>query len=116
MRACTLLAVGIVSAAGLVAQDSNGAYPERSVRVLVGLAPGGGTDSVARVMTQKLGDVFGQSFIVDNRPSAGGNVAGELAARATPDGYTVIMLTPTHVVNPSLYRALRYDAIRDFAP
>lgn len=91
-------------------------YPARSVRVLVGLAPGGGTDSVARVMTQKLSDVLGQSFVVDNRPSAGGNVAGELAARATPDGYTLIVVTPTHVVNPSLYRDLRYDAIKDFAP
>jgi tripartite-type tricarboxylate transporter receptor subunit TctC len=116
MRARTLFAVGIVSAAVLLAQESTAAYPERSVRVLVGLAPGGGTDSVARVMTQKLSEILGQSFIVDNRPSAGGNVAGELAARATPDGYTVIMVTPTHVVNPSLYRDLRYDAIRDFAP
>ena len=91
-------------------------YPERSVRVLVGLAPGGGTDTVARVMMQKLADVFGQSFVVDNRPSAGGNVAGELAARASPDGYTLLVVTPTHVVNPSLYRDLRYDVIKDFAP
>lgn len=90
-------------------------YPDRSVRVLVGLAPGGGTDSVARVMTQKLSDVFGQSFIVDNRPSAGGNVAGELAARAAPDGYTLLVVTPTHVTNPSLYSNVRYDVIRDFA-
>jgi len=89
-------------------------YPDRSVRVLVGLAPGGGTDSVARVITQKLSDVFGQSFIVDNRPSAGGNVAGELAARASPDGYTLLVATPTHVTNPSLYSNVRYDVIRDF--
>lgn len=92
------------------------AYPARSVRVLVGLAPGGGTDTVARTLTQKLSDTLGQSFVVDNRPSAGGNVAGELAARATPDGYTLIIVTPTHVVNPSLYKDLRFDAIRDFAP
>ena len=92
------------------------AYPSRSVRVLVGLAPGGGTDTVGRTMTQKLSDVLGQSFVVDNRPSAGGNVAGELAARANPDGYTLIVVTPTHVVNPSLYKDLRYDAIKDFSP
>ena len=91
-------------------------YPERPVRVFVGLAPGGGTDSVARIMAQKLSDAFGQSFVVDNRPSAGGNVAGELAARAAPDGYTLIAVTPTHVINPSMYRDLRYDAIKDFAP
>ena len=98
-------------ATGALAQS----YPTRSVRVLVGLAPGGGTDTVARVMTQKLSDALGQSFIVDNRPSAGGNVAGELAARATPDGHTLIIVTPTHVTNPSLFRDLRYDAIKDFA-
>jgi len=91
-------------------------YPERPVRVLVGLAPGGGTDTVTRVMTQKLSDTLGQPFVVDNRPSAGGNVAGELAARAAPDGYTLITVTPTHVVNASLFRDLRYDAVRDFAP
>jgi tripartite-type tricarboxylate transporter receptor subunit TctC len=83
--------------------------------VLVGLAPGGGTDSVARIMTQKLADTFGQSFVVDNRPSAGGNVAGEMAARAAPDGYTLLTITPTHVINPSLYRNVLYDAIKDFA-
>ena len=90
-------------------------YPDRPVRVLVGLAPGGGTDSVARLLTQKLADTLGQSFVVDNRPSAGGSVAGELTARATPDGYTLITVTPTHVINPSLYRNVLYDAIRDFA-
>ena len=91
-------------------------YPQRSVRVLVGQGAGGGTDSVGRMTAQKLGEVYGQTFVVDNRPSAGGNVAGELAARAAPDGYTLLVVTPTHVVNPSLYRDLRYDAISDFAP
>ena len=90
-------------------------YPDRPVRVIVGLAPGGGTDSVARILTSKLADTMGQSFVVDNRPSAGGNVAGELAARAAPDGYTLITVTPTHVINPSLYRNVLYDAIKDFA-
>ena len=91
-------------------------YPQRSVRVLVGQGPGGGTDSVGRLTSLKLGEVYGQPFVVDNRPSAGGNVAGELAAKANPDGYTLIVVTPTHVVNPSLYKDLRYDAINDFSP
>jgi tripartite-type tricarboxylate transporter receptor subunit TctC len=91
-------------------------YPQRSVRVLVGQGAGGGTDSMGRLVTQKLGEVYGQPFVIDNRPSAGGNVAGELAAKATPDGYTLLVVTPTHVVNPSLYRDLRFDAIKDFAP
>ncbi len=90
-------------------------YPNRPVRVLVGLAPGGGTDSVARLMTQKLADTLGQSFVVDNRPGASGNVAGEMAARAVPDGYTLIVVTPTYVINPSLYRNVLYDAIKDFS-
>jgi tripartite-type tricarboxylate transporter receptor subunit TctC len=90
-------------------------YPERPVRVLVGLAPGGGTDSVARIMTQKLADNFGQTFVVDNRPGAGGNIAGEMAAKAAPDGHTLIIVTPTHVINPSLYRNVVYDAIKDFS-
>ena len=112
-----LLAAIMLSGSAAPATAAGGpSYPERPVRVFVGLAPGGGTDSVARVMTQKLSDVFGQSFVVDNRPGAGGNVAGELAARAAPDGYTLITVTPTHVTNPSLYRDVRYDAIKDFTP
>lgn len=101
--------------ATIAAESAAQSYPARSVRVIVGLAPGGGTDTVGRVISQKLSDVLGQSFIVDNRPSAGGNVAGELLARATPDGHTLLVTTPTHVVNPSLYKDLRYDAIKDFA-
>jgi tripartite-type tricarboxylate transporter receptor subunit TctC len=109
-----------VAAAGIgaasVSLGARSEYPERAVRVIVGQGPGGGTDTVARLMTQKLAESFGQSFVIENRPSAGGNVAGEIAARATPDGYTLTMVTPTHVVNPSLYHDLRFDAIKDFAP
>ncbi len=90
-------------------------YPDRPVRVIVAQAPGGGTDSVTRLITQKFADVFNQSFVVDNRPGAGGNIAGEMAARAAPDGYTLLTVTPTHVINPSLYRKVLYDAIQDFA-
>ena len=111
-----LAAAALALIAGPALAAAGETYPARSVRVLVGLAPGGGTDTVGRMMTQKLSDVLGQSFVVDNRPSAGGNIAGELAANATPDGYTLIVVTPTHVVNPSLYKNLRYDAIKDFAP
>ena len=114
LRRCCAAALTMIFGAASAAQSP--AYPDRPVRVFVGLAPGGGTDSVARLLTQKLSDTFGQSFVVDNRPSAGGNVAGELAARAAPDGYTLIIVTPTHVTNPSLYRDVRYDAIKDFAP
>ncbi|HKA40932.1 MAG TPA: tripartite tricarboxylate transporter substrate binding protein [Burkholderiales bacterium] len=109
-------AVILAGSASPVAGAAGQSYPERPVRIFVGLAAGGGTDSVARIMAQKLSDVFGQSFVVDNRPGAGGNVAGELTARAAPDGYTLIAVTPTHIINPSIYRDVRYDAIKDFAP
>ena len=114
----TLTLAGAAVAALLPMLDAAHAqqYPQRSVRVLVGQGPGGGTDSVGRMVSLKFGEIYGQSFVVDNRPSAGGNVAGELAAKAAPDGHTLLVVTPTHVVNPSLYKDLRFDAISDFAP
>jgi tripartite-type tricarboxylate transporter receptor subunit TctC len=116
MKVHWLVVAATIAGQAHAAAAAQPAYPERPVRVFVGLAPGGGTDSVARILTQKLADVFGQTFVVDNRPGAGGNVAGELAARSAPDGHTLIIVTPTHVVNPSLYRDVRYDAIKDFTP
>jgi len=91
-------------------------YPNRPVRVLVGLGPGGGSDTVARIMTTKLTDVLGQSFVVDNRPSAGGAISSEIVAKAAPDGYTLLAMSPTHVITPSLRSNVGYDPIRDFAP
>ena len=108
-------ASAIACAAAYTAPALSQNYPERPVRVIVAQAPGGGTDSVTRLITQKFADSFGQSFVVDNRPGAGGNIAGEMAARAAPDGYTLLTVTPTHVINPSLYRNVLYDAIKDFA-
>ncbi len=91
-------------------------FPNRPVRVLVGLGPGGGSDTVARIMTTKLTDMLGQSFVVDNRPSAGGAISSEIVAKAAPDGYTLLAMSPTHVITPSLRSNAGYDAIRDFAP
>jgi tripartite-type tricarboxylate transporter receptor subunit TctC len=115
MKAHIVFSAALVAGIATVSTAAETAYPSRPVRVIVGLAPGGGTDTVGRILIQKLSEVLGQSFVIDNRPSAGGNVAGELVARATPDGHTLLIVTPTHVVNPSLYRDLRYDALRDFA-
>ena len=91
-------------------------YPNRPVRVLVGLGPGGGSDTVARILTTKLTEVLGQTFVVDNRPSAGGAIACEIVARAAPDGYTLLQMSPTHVVTPIMRTNVGYDPIRDFAP
>ena len=112
---CTSTATVLIAALMLASAANAQSYPDRPVRVIVAQGPGGGTDSVTRIMTQRFVEIFGQSFVVDNRPGAGGNIAGEMAARAAPDGHTLLIVTPTHVINPSLYRNVLYDAIKDFA-
>jgi tripartite-type tricarboxylate transporter receptor subunit TctC len=90
-------------------------YPTRPVRILVPLAAGGGMDTVTRGLAQKLSDAFGQSFVVDNRPGAGSQVALEILSAAPPDGSTLMMLSATTVVHPILYKS-RFDIVRDFTP
>ena len=93
------------------------AYPDRPVRMLVGFAPGGGADTAARPVGQRLSEVLGLQFVVDNPPGAGGNIATEIAARSTPDGYTLLIGTIAALaINPSIYEKLAFDPIRDFAP
>jgi len=92
------------------------AYPVRPVRLIVSFAPGGSVDLVARLIGQKLAEAWGQQIVIDNRAGAGGNLSAELAAKATPDGYTLYMSSASIVVNASLYRNLPYDPLRDFAP
>ena len=101
------------------AQSSAGAasYPNRAVRFVIGYAPGGGNDTMARLIAPKLSAVFGQQVVVDNRPGAGGTIAAAIVAKAEPDGYTMLMSAlSTHGVGPSLYRNLGYDPIKDFEP
>ncbi|MDB5923404.1 MAG: hypothetical protein JWN13_2340 [Betaproteobacteria bacterium] len=90
-------------------------YPSKPIRLLVGFAPGGGTDLTARVLAQKLDETLRQRVIVDNRPGAGQIVASELAAKATADGYTLLMAAAGFAVNPALYQKLPFDSVRDFA-
>ncbi|MCC7426917.1 MAG: tripartite tricarboxylate transporter substrate binding protein [Alphaproteobacteria bacterium] len=93
------------------------AWPDRPIRVLVGYPPGGVTDVVTRLVTPTMAERLGQPVIVENRPGAGGNLAAEQVARATPDGYTLVMgNNSTHASNPSLYRNIGYDVARDFVP
>jgi tripartite-type tricarboxylate transporter receptor subunit TctC len=91
-------------------------YPERPVRVIVTFPAGGGTDIVARMIFQKVAERAGGSFVIDNRGGAGGTIGTELAARAPADGYTIVVVSGSHTINPALYRKLAYDAARDFAP
>ncbi|HYC49360.1 MAG TPA: tripartite tricarboxylate transporter substrate binding protein [Burkholderiales bacterium] len=92
------------------------AYPTKPIRVIVPFAPGGGTDITARLVGQKLTEKWGQNFVVDARPGAATIVGTEIASRAVPDGYTLLMITTTFAINPSLYKKLPYDPIKDFTP
>jgi tripartite-type tricarboxylate transporter receptor subunit TctC len=89
-------------------------YPSRPVRVLVGFPAGGPSDILARLVAQKLNEASGQQFVVDNRGGASGMIAAELTAKAPPDGYTLLVVPATHSVNPSLYRKVPFDTLRDF--
>jgi tripartite-type tricarboxylate transporter receptor subunit TctC len=92
-------------------------YPNRPVRMLVGFAPGGGTDVVARILAPRLVAAWGQQIVIDNRTGATGTIAAGLVARAAPDGYTLLMgHASTNTVAPALYHTLPYDPYRDFAP
>jgi tripartite-type tricarboxylate transporter receptor subunit TctC len=95
------------------AQD---AYPSKPVRVLVGLAPGGGTDIQTRLFAQKLSESFNRSFVVENRPGAAGTVAYALVAKSPPDGYTLIGVTSGYTITPHVYKKLPYDPAKDFVP
>jgi tripartite-type tricarboxylate transporter receptor subunit TctC len=91
-------------------------YPSRPVRVVVPFPPGGGTDIVARIVTQKLGERLGANFVIDNRSGAGGTIGTEIVAKSPADGYTLAVVSGSHAINPSLYRKLGFDAVRDFSP
>ena len=103
---------GLLCAGGVVAQN----YPAKPIRFLVGFAPGGGTDIMARVVAAKLTDSLSQQVVVDNRPGANANLAAEIAAKATPDGHTVLMISVSHAISKPLYKKLGYDLVRDFTP
>ena len=110
---------GLVLAAALVGDIATAqqGYPVKPVRLIVPFPPGGSTDIVGRVAAQSLGEMWGQQVTVDNRGGASGQIGVELAAQASPDGYTLVIgHIGTFGVNPSLYPKLRYDAIKDFAP
>jgi tripartite-type tricarboxylate transporter receptor subunit TctC len=92
------------------------AYPERPVTLIVPFAPGGPTDIIARILSNSLSQSLGQQFIVDNRPGAAGNIGMGVAARARPDGYTLLLTSTAIAVNPALYRNLPYDPFKDFLP
>src|SRR6516162_4455931 len=115
MRRLSLALLALVIGA-LAGTAKAAPYPDRPVKILVGFSAGGGTDVAARVMAQKLTDALGQTVVVENRPGVSGMLAAEAAAKATPDGYTLMMGSQTTLaVAPALYRKFSIDAARDFA-
>jgi tripartite-type tricarboxylate transporter receptor subunit TctC len=116
MRILAALAFASLAAIGVLPQASAQPYPNRPVRVVVPLAPGGPTDVFARLIAGKLSETLGKQFFVENMPGAGGNIGLGAAARATPDGYTILVVSNLYVVNPTLYEKISYEPHKDFEP
>ncbi len=91
-------------------------WPQKPIRMVVPFPAGGGTDILARLVAVKMGEPLGQQVIIDNRPGAGGTIGTDIAAKAPADGYTIIMVSGSHAINPGLYPKLPYDTLNDFAP
>ena len=120
-RAAAVAAITLAASAGpLWAQSSSaggGQYPTKPIRLIVAFPPAGSTDIIARLVGQRLSERLGQQVIIDNRGGAGGTIGTEIAARSSPDGYTLTMgTTSTHVIAPAAYSKLKYDPIKDFDP
>jgi tripartite-type tricarboxylate transporter receptor subunit TctC len=98
------------------AQGTASQWPARFVRLIVPFPPGGGTDAVARILTQRLSEMWGQQLVIENRAGAGSNIGNEVAARSEPDGYTLLFATVALAINRHMHASLPYDAIADFAP
>ena len=113
MKAFSLLTM---AAALLISGAAEAQYPDRPVRIIVPFIAGSAPDVAARQVAQRLTAGLGQQFVVDNKPGAAGNIGAEVAARAAPDGYSLMLMTSSHILSPFLYARLNYDALRDFVP
>ena len=91
-------------------------YPAKPIRMIVPFVPGGNTDIIARVYAPKMAELIGQQIVVENRGGAGGTIGSEVVARASPDGYTILMVSAGHTINPAMVKKLPYDSVKDFAP
>ena len=112
---CLAIAVAMAAAtyaAPAAAED----WPSKPIRIMVGFGAGGGTDVATRIVAEPLGEVLGQRIVVENKPGAGGTIAGDLVAKGTKDGYNALMISTGHTVSAAMIKSQAYDAVKDFAP
>jgi tripartite-type tricarboxylate transporter receptor subunit TctC len=109
------LALYVTALHGVTGHAQPQPYPSKSIRFVVGFPPGGGNDSTARLVSLRMAERFGQPVVIDNRPGAGGNLAAELVAKSSPDGYTILLISSSHPIQGLLKKHLTYDPIRDFS-
>ena len=110
------LAAGVATSPAISRAARAQAYPSRPIRMLVGFAPGGGTDVMARLMQPTLNQQLGQQIVIENRPGAGTNIATEAVVRSAPDGYTLLMVTASNAINATLYQHMNFNFLRDMVP
>lgn len=114
-RTCFAIVPLLVVVTGVLPASAAQVYPAKPIRMIVGFPVGGAADIMARIVGQKLGESFGHQIVVDNRPGAGSAIASDIAAKAAPDGYTLMMIGASYAVNAGLYKKLPFDPIKDFA-
>ena len=115
-RALTALGIGLTAAMAFVPGVRAQAYPAKAIRIVVPFPAGGTSDILSRAVGQKLAEAWKQPVIVDNRPGAGANIGAAIVVKSPADGYTLLRASTIHTINPSLYRSLSYDPVRDFTP
>ena len=110
-----LVSLAVIASSGVFAQSATD-YPHKPIRVIVPFSPGGGSDVIARLVGARLSERLGQTVVVDNRPAAAGIVGTDIVAKASPDGYTLLLVTASHAVSAKLATRLPYDPMKDFSP
>ena len=116
MNLLSISAIALAALSTAAFSQDTARYPGRPIRMIVPFAPGGGLDISTRLIGQKLTEKWGQNIVVDSRPGAATIVGTEIAAKAVPDGYTLLMITTTFAINPGLYPKLPYNPAKDFTP
>lgn len=114
LRSCSWLLAALCCASGAIL-PAHAQYPTRPVRLILAFPPGGGTDTLGRILAPRMSQGLGQQMVVENRPGGGANIGAEVAAKSPPDGYTIFLVTTAHTVSATLYTKLGYNLVRDFA-